>query len=101
MNHSDECLRTAARTGRSFCIAPCADARRASESQDAVTANQLAHFKDLWEQSCSAVAELCTLAGMPEGGMPDVWTLKKCIEDLNREVKKLRESGAVEEKKTR
>lgn len=41
-------------------------------------------YKILWDQSCQAVAELCELAGMPEGGMPDLWTLKACIEELRR-----------------
>lgn len=40
-------------------------------------------YKDLWNQSCQAVSELCDLAGAPYGSMHDLWTLKAAIERLN------------------
>jgi hypothetical protein len=44
--------------------------------------NQRDHFKDLWEQSCRAVDQLCREAEAPEGAMHDLWTLRACIQKL-------------------
>ena len=48
--------------------------------------NRAASYKDLWEQSCEAVAELCDLAEAPYESMHDLWTLKTAIERLKARV---------------
>lgn len=44
--------------------------------------NRAASYKDLWDQSCRAVDQLCREAGAPDGSMHDVWTLRECIQKL-------------------